>query len=533
MRLYISVKCRIQAPLVCIVCNASFFMSTTPSFPSRSKDDIVIVATGSVTPTGRNPEEAHQAAIDFRTGIRRLAPADIANFDLLCEVKGLKTDKERQELFRCLWRDKCGVGGVIPVEYFPQVESGFYPRTFHKGGEAIVGIPVVQAYIAFAQVREKLPQLFTDNGRIRPDIAPETMVDIANGAGSSVEMVDQQLMELIRAKVNERIGMNYGGKWLLGMLGSMIAGHIASQAGVGGAQNSSNSACASSGLSMFNAFNAIRAGSADVGIVGGSEYATGAITTYVAFDHIMFRSGALTRGWRGNRPPGEALLAFDALRDGFVPGDAAVIIVMMRRRVADLLQIRPLAQVLGVSANTCQSKQFKKSLANGTITGQSLLLERLFKKCGIDPRTLPGKLVHFLHGTGTEDGAINELYAAASVIGDAALEGRYVATGVKERDGHSLGAAFAANVTAAVEGMRHRIIPGLPCTREVDPALRTVDQKVVDEEGVTIDPGALNAVADSILCRRHAPFDPESDLVIADAKGFGGTNAAVALRAEL
>ncbi|MDD5026846.1 MAG: beta-ketoacyl synthase N-terminal-like domain-containing protein, partial [Candidatus Peribacteraceae bacterium] len=287
----------------------------TPSPLPRSQNDIVIVATGSLTPTGRNPEEAHRAAIDFRTGIRELAPSDVAHFDLLCEVKGLTTDKDKQELFRCLWGNKCGVGGVIPAGFFPSVESGFYPRTFHKKGEPIVGIPVLQAFVAFAQVREKLAALFSNGGRVRGDLAPETMIDIANGAGSSVEMVEQALMDLYRAKVDERIGISYGrGKWLLGMLGSMIAGHIASQAGVEGPQSSSNSACASSGLSMFHAWNAIRAGSAEIGIVGGSECATGAITTYVAFDHMMLKCGALTREWRGNRLPGEALLSFDQLR---------------------------------------------------------------------------------------------------------------------------------------------------------------------------------------------------------------------------
>jgi len=506
---------------------------TTPSSSPRSQDDIVIVATGSLSATGKNPEEAHRAAIDFRTGIRELTPKDIAHFDLLCEVKGLTTDAQKQELFRCLWGDKCGVGCTIPAEYFPSIGSGFYPRSFHKKGESIVGIPVTQAYIAFAQVREKLPQLFSDGGRVRSDLAPETMIDIANGAGSSVEMVEQALMDLFRAKVDEKIGISYGrGKWLLGMLGSMIAGHIASQAGVEGAQSSSNSACASSGVSMFNAWNAIRAGSAEVGIVGGSECATGAITTYVAFDHMMLRRGALTREWRGNRPPEEALLAFDKLRDGFVPGDAAALIVMMRRRIADLLKVEPLARVLGVAANTCQSEKYGKSLADGTITGQAALLERLFAKSGIDLKSLPGKLVHFLHGTGTQAGGINEIYAAAKVLGDIARDGRYIATGTKERDGHTLGAAFAANVTAAIEAMRHGIAPGFPSTRHVDPKLRVVDPEVVDKEGIVIDPAALNAVADSVPCRRHEPLDPDHDLVIADAKGFGGTNAAALLEPE-
>jgi hypothetical protein len=66
----------------------------------------------------------------------------------------------------------------------------------------------------------------------------------------------------------------------------------------------------------------------------------------------------------------------------------------------------------------------------------------------------------------------------------------------------------------------------------VDPELRTVKSEVVGREKVEIDPRALCAVADSILCHRHAEVEPERDIVIADAKGFGGTNAAVAIRGE-
>jgi 3-oxoacyl-[acyl-carrier-protein] synthase II len=339
-------------------------------------------------------------------------------------------------------------------------------------------------------------------------------------------------MRLLRAPLSERLGMEYGGKWLLGMLGNMIAGQLAADAGIEGAQVSSNSACASSGLSLVNGCNAIRAGQADIAVVGGSEYVTGPSTTYVSFDHMMFKRGALTRDWRKYGEAANALRAFDAVRDGFVPGDAAVLIVLMRRRVADVLGIQPLARVLGVATNTCQSDKYGKSLADGTITGQAALLARLFEKSGIDARHLPGRLVHFLHGTGTKVGGINEVYAAAHAVGDIAREGRYVATGIKERDGHTLGAAFAGNISAAIEAIRHKIVPGLPSTREVDPELRTVKSEVVGREKVEIDPRALCAVADSILCHRHAEVEPERDIVIADAKGFGGTNAAVAIRGE-
>ena len=498
------------------------------AYSSRDENDVLIVASGGISPTGRNPQEAHAAAMDFRTGIRELTQDDIPNFELYAQAMGLTSEDEKAAFFRNAWGEKCGVGGVIPDEFYP--EEDFYPRSFFHKGEKIVGTQVLQAYIVMDQIRSQLPQLFSDEGRINPDLAPETMIDLATGAGCSMEMTEREQLEFLLSPNDHRKGVNYGRKkWLLGMLGNMIPGQMASQFGVEGAQNSSNSACSSSGLSMWNGFNAIKAGSADIAIAGGSEYPVGPVATYVSFDHMMKKRGALTRKWREDRDATKALVAYGAVRDGFVPGNAAGIIVMMRRKVADQLQIEPQAEVLGIAANTCQSEKYGKSMADGTITGQAALLERLFEKIGMPPSDIRGRLVHFLHGTGTKSGAINEVHAAAVALGDMAKDERYVGTGIKEREGHSLGTATVANVVAAMQAMQHKKVPGLPNTTEVDPAFQEVDPGIVGKEGVEVDGDALRAVADSILCQKHADFDPEADIVIADSKGFGGTNVAVGL----
>lgn len=501
---------------------------------SNGEDDILIVASGSVSATGQNPLRSHEAALQFRTGLRELTPADMPNFDLLAQAKGLMTTEEKAAFFQNAWGSKCGVGGVIPQEYFPDPADGGYPKGFYKAGEQLVGISVLQSYIAFTQIRAKLQQLFSaDEGKIRPDLAKRTMIDVASGAGSSVEMMERALVEFLQGKNDTSLGDSYGRSgWLLGMLGNMSAGHLASAAGIEGPQCSSNSACASSGLSMFNGCNALRAGAADIAIVGGSENPVGPVNTYLSFDHMMKRKGgALSRNWRNGRGAEHALTAYGEDRDGFVPGNAAGLVVMMRRKVADLLQIQPLARVLAVSANTCQSRRFNKSLADGTITGQAALLEELFSSMGMGSADIPGQLVHYLHGTGTEAGAINELYAAAKVLGDIARDGRYVGTGTKEGIGHPLAGALILNVIEALQAMQDGVVAGLPSTQKVDPAFQEADPKILEKENVSVDSPSLRAVANGILCRRNAKADP-SALWIADAKGFGGTNVAMAMVGE-
>ncbi|MFH1444675.1 MAG: beta-ketoacyl synthase N-terminal-like domain-containing protein [Candidatus Peregrinibacteria bacterium] len=501
-------------------------------FPA-TEDDVVIVASGSVSATGRNPLQSHEAALQFRTGLRELTPADIPHFDLLAQAKGLKTAEERAAFFQHAWGSKCGVGGVIPREYFPDPADGGYPKGFYKAGEQLVGVSVLQAYVAFTQIRAKLQTLFSaDEGKIRPDLAKRTMIDVASGAGSSVEMMESALAEFLLGENDSTLGNSYGKSgWLLGMLGNMSAGHLASAAGIEGPQNSSNAACASSGLSMFNAFNALRAGVVDIAIVGGSENPVGPVNTYVSFDHMMKRKGgALSRNWRNSRGAEHALTAYGADRDGFVPGNAAGLVVMMRRKIADVLRIQPLARVLGVSANTCQSRRFGKSLADGTITGQAALLEELFSSINLNSADMRGQLIHYLHATGTEAGAINELYAAAKVLGAIAQDGRYVGAGTKEGTGHPLAAALILNVIELLEAMRDQVA-GFPSTQNVDPAFQEADPKILEKENILVDSPSLRAVADSIPCRRNVKADAGA-LWFADAKGFGGINMAVAMVEE-
>ena len=495
----------------------------------RDGNDVVIVSTGSICSTGRNPQESYDSAVaaiedgTYKTGLRELRPEDLPNFDQMAEAKGITAPEERAAFFRNAF--KCGAGGVIPAEFFPNPEENrkLYPDSFFRGKNQLVGTPIVQAYLALKQIQELLPELFADNGRMRSDMAKRTMIDVASGAGFCVTGLEEQFMNFLDAPNNERLGKNYRLRWLLQNLGNMAAAQLASAFGIKGSQNSSNSACSASGISMINGMNAIRAAgnNTDIAIVGGSEYVTGSVTTMIPFDSM----GAFSRGWRKGRGAEHALTSFGADRDGFVPGDAAGLVVLMRRNLADHLGIEPLATVHGVSTNTCQPLEFTgKTLADGTVTGQSALMEQLFENIGLQISAFHDQLVHFTHGTGTEAGAINELNATAKALGRVAREGLYVGTGNKERIGHTLGAAFIMSVIDAVEALRKRIIAGLPSTEKVDPLLKEVNPDISKVEGLVIDPEDLRATADGMLCRRNEKLAPKGKTIIT-SMGFGGTNA--------
>lgn len=497
----------------------------------RRKDDIVIVGTGSICATGRNPTESYEAAVTSiedgtnETGLRELEIGDIPNFDLMAKAKGLTTEEERLVFFHNTF--KCGAGGVIPSDFFPDPESkpNPYPKGFFRKQNQLVGSPIVQAHLALKQIRELLPELFGNKERMRSDLAKNTIIDVASGAGVSMPGLEEQFLKFLAAPNDEQLGRNYNPKWLVQNLGNMFAAQLASAFGIRGSQNSSVSACSASGGAMTRGIDAIRAGgnNTKIAIVGGSEYVTGAVTTMVPFDNM----GALSRNWREERGAQHSLTSFGADRDGFIPGNAAGLAVLMERDFAEeYLKIDPLATVYGASSNSCQPVEFGSSLADGTVTGQSELMAQLFANIGVHIADIRGQLVHYTHGTGTKAGPYKELYASAIALGELARGGQYVGTGNKERIGHTLGAAFIMSVIDSVEAIKNGTIAGLPSTREVDPRLREVDPAITGKEGVDVDPEALRAIADGILCQRNETLAPGSKAMIT-SMGFGGTNAAL------
>ena len=154
----------------------------------RDGNDVVIVSTGSICSTGRNPQESYDSAVaaiedgTYKTGLRELRPEDLPNFDQMAEAKGITAPEERAAFFRNTF--KCGAGGVIPAEFFPNPEENHkpYPDSFFRGKNQLVGTPIVQAYLALKQIQELLPELFADNGRMRSDMAKRAMIDVASGA---------------------------------------------------------------------------------------------------------------------------------------------------------------------------------------------------------------------------------------------------------------------------------------------------------------------------------------------------------------
>ena len=383
-------------------------------------------------------------------------------------------------------------------------------------------------------MRAEYPAVFSEEGRLPPPLSGAT-VDIGIGAGISTDRVEAALMAILKTEEGKSRGDVFGlkgitRKYLYEMLGNMLPARIADAIGAMGANTMSNSACSSAGLSWYNAFNAIQSGATCAAFAGGVEVATRNILTYSTFDNIMSakKGGALDRSWSKHRSAQHALSAYGANRAGFIPGDYAGMSLLVHERMVDALQLEPLAQVLAVHANRCDIAHYAASESDGTVLGQNALHSQLAARAGISSwRDAP--VMMLAHGTGTVAGGQNEIASAAVTFGE---HDDFHLSGQKEFHGHSLGAAFADNISGILASISLGQMHGLPVDSTIDPALLEPEVVVSSKEKgvVSLTRSQLENVAAGILFQKNHSVSPDT-LFVSQALGFGGTNVAAVLRA--
>ena len=131
--------------------------------------------------------------------------------------------------------------------------------------------------------------------------------------------------------------------------------------------------------------------------------------------------------------------------------------------------------------------------------GPARAIEAALADAGIEPRDV-GMIV--AHGNGTPLSDRSEAAALRRVFGASMPP----VTAFKWATGHPLAASGILDVTLGLEAARRRMVPGIATFATPDPAC----------EGVSVS---------------AQPRAPRSDVVLVVCRGFGGTNAAVVLRA--
>jgi 3-oxoacyl-[acyl-carrier-protein] synthase II len=244
-------------------------------------------------------------------------------------------------------------------------------------------------------------------------------------------------------------------------------------------------------IAVGRAFRAIRRGEADVALCGGFDDAA-SWWTLSKYDAMGFMTRSNDLGPRACRP-------FDRARAGTVLGDGAALLVLEELDAARARGARIHAEITGLG-------QAYDGQALLTPDPEGRVLARAMEGAIRDAGTTISQVDYVAaHGSGTRLGDASEARALRAVFGRGA--DKPAASSVKPSTGHLMAAAGALNVAVAALALKHQVLPPTLNLDDMDPACD------------------LNWV-------RSTPREARVEQALAVARGLGGQEIAIALRAD-
>ena len=227
------------------------------------------------------------------------------------------------------------------------------------------------------------------------------------------------------------------------MLPDMASGQVSMLLGAKGPNYSTVSACSSGADAVGQAFEAIRRGNADVVIAGGTEAAICPIG-------VAGFSACQALSKRNDDPKG-ASRPFDALRDGFVLGEGAAVLILERMQSAVARDASVVAEMVGYGA-TADAYHITQPAPEGEGAARAMRL-------ALERANLKPDEVEYInaHGTSTPLNDKYETMAMKSVFEEQAY--RIPISSTKSMTGHLLGASGALEAAVCVMSIANQVIP--------------------------------------------------------------------------
>jgi 3-oxoacyl-[acyl-carrier-protein] synthase II len=231
--------------------------------------------------------------------------------------------------------------------------------------------------------------------------------------------------------------------WLVKHLPNMIAAHISLAFNAQGPNNTVVTACVAGTQAVGEAFRMVARGDADVVLAGGADS---------RIDPVMLLGyaamGALSTG---HRPPEELSRPFDRLRDGFVIGEGAAVLVLEEYEQAKARGARVYAEVMGFGSSFDAYSVLKPDPEG---RGGARAIRSALAEARLDPRD-----VGYInaHGTSTRLNDVMETAAVKRVFGEAAREVQL--SSIKSMIGHAIGAAGAIEAAALALSLSEQVYP--------------------------------------------------------------------------
>ena len=317
-------------------------------------------------------------------------------------------------------------------------------------------------------------------------IVPErTGVLIGSGIGG-METIEKQMTILI-----ERGPRRVSPFMIPSLIANIAGGVIAIDLGAQGPNFSVVSACASGSHAIGEAYHMMQRGLADVIFAGGSE----AAVTRIGFAGFSSMKAMSTKF---NSEPTRASRPFDALRDGFVMGEGAGVLVLETKDHAVKRGARIYAEIVGYSA-TCDA--FHVTTPDVESKALTLCMNQALAEAKISKEQVDYVNAH---GTSTPYNDRSETVALKNVFGNYAKNGLCVSS-TKSMTGHLLGAAGAIEAAAVCKTIEDNVVPPTINLENPDP---DCDLDYIPNES----------------------RDHEVNIAMSNNSGFGGHNASLVFK---
>lgn len=410
---------------------------------------IVVTGMGAVSPLGANVSSSWTRLKAGKSGIRRLSD----------EVVGDLPAK---------------IGGVVP-SIAEDAEAGFDPDLVlppkdQRKIDRFILFALAAADEALAQARWKP---ISEEDRLR------TATIIASGIGGFPAITDA--VRTVDHKGPRRLSPFTIPSFLV----NLAAGQVSIRHGLKGPLRAPVTACAAGVQAIGDAARLIRANEADIAICGGTE----ACMNIVSLGGFA-AARSLSAGF--NDTPELASRPFDILRDGFVMGEGAGVLVIESLSHALARGAEPLAELVGYGT-TADAHHITSGPEDGS--GAARAMQIAIRQAGISPQ----EIQHVnAHATSTPVGDRGEIEAIKSVFGKAS---GLAVSGTKSATGHLLGAAGGLEAVFAIMALRDQIAPPTLNLNAPDPASDGID----------------------IVAKVARPMF--MDYAITNGFGFGGVNA--------
>ncbi|XP_050345290.1 3-oxoacyl-[acyl-carrier-protein] synthase, mitochondrial [Nymphalis io] len=414
-------------------------------FPPRRR--VVVTGVGIVSPLGTGSELAWNNLLKGNCGIISLK------------------DEEYSKL-------PSRVAAIIPIDTDKEIA-----KAMSKSNLKLMAPATCIALVATAEA-------LTDANWIPKSDADKEVTGVALGMG----MID--LKDVCETNNALKLGYNKVSPFFVPrILPNMAAGHISIKYGFRGPNHAVSTACATGAHSIGDAFRFIRNGDADVMVCGGAE---SCISPLAIAGFCRLR--ALSTSF--NDTPEKASRPFDKLRDGFVMGEGAAVVVLEEYEHALRRNAKMYAEILGYGLSG-DASHITSPREDGS--GAILSMSRALRDSNIK-----NEEISYInaHATSTPVGDSIESTAIKTLFKET-VENLMVSS-TKGAHGHLLGAA----------GNLEAIWTILACYHGIVPPTINLDEPIDD----------LNYVANV-----PQKWNKERRIALKNSFGFGGTNASLCI----